>query len=102
MQKELYNNYIIDQNANIYNKKSLISISSRKNKRNGSYQVNLYINGKKTTILLHKLVAMAFINDYNSKTDIIRHKDNDLSNNSLSNLEVYRYKKIFPKEDDSI
>ena len=102
MQKEIYNNYIIDHNGNIYNKKTKKQLSSRKNKDNGLYMINLYVNKSKKTFLVHKLVAMAFIDEYNSKTDIIKHKDHNSCNNSLLNIEVYRYKKIFPKEDDSI
>lgn len=100
MQKEIYNNYIIDHNGNIYNKKTKKQISSRKNEKKDSYQINLYVNKVKKTFILHTLVAMAFIEDYNPKTDIIRHKDQNSNNNALSNIEVYRYKKIFPKEDD--
>ena len=100
MQKELYDIYFIDDQGFIFNKHENKQVAFRFNKNNKTCYINLYVNKVKKTFILHILVAKTFIKDYNQKSDIIRHKDNNPLNNALSNLEVYRYKKIFPKEDE--
>lgn len=52
----------------------------------GYLQAQFYINGKQTKRLVHRLVAQTFIpNPYNLPQ--VNHKDNDRTNNNVSNLE---------------
>ena len=54
----------------------------------GYPQVNLYKNGKAYLRRVHRLVAIAFIqNNYPDKHDCINHKDENPSNNHVNNLE---------------
>lgn len=50
--------------------------------------VTLYINSKRTTILVHRLVASCFCpNDNPDVLNIVNHIDNDIHNNQYTNLE---------------
>jgi hypothetical protein len=57
---------------------------------NGYYIVNLSKEGKRKTITIHILVAMAFLGHKPDGTQIIvpDHKDGDKSNNRVDNLEL--------------
>ncbi len=52
---------------------------------NGYLQVNIYGKSKKTTRLVHRLLAKAFIPNPDDKTDV-DHIDRNKQNNALSNL----------------
>ena len=52
----------------------------------GYANVNLYKNGKRKNILIHRLVAMAFIPNPENKP-MINHKDENPLNNCVDNLE---------------
>jgi len=57
----------------------------------GYSQVNLYINGKKKHMLVHRLVALAFLPNFYGKPTV-DHKDRkDKTNNSLYNLKWATY-----------
>lgn len=58
----------------------------RQIQKNGYEVVNLYKNKKMTKKLVHRLVAIAFLERQNNK-DYINHKDNNRANNKLENLE---------------
>ena len=53
--------------------------------------VNLYKEGKRKTIKIHRLVAEAFIDNPNNYP-IINHKDENPSNNNVENLEWCNHK----------
>jgi hypothetical protein len=54
--------------------------------RNGYMNIKLYQNFKQKNLLLHRVIAIAFIpNPDNRKT--VNHKDSNRANNSLDNLE---------------
>lgn len=55
-------------------------------KRNGYYEVCLYRNGERKYVLVHRLVAKAFIENPNNLPQV-NHKDENKLNNSVSNLE---------------
>ena len=52
---------------------------------NGYKKVDLYLNGKRKSIFVHRLVGNAFIDKINEKT-LIDHKDCNKTNNRLDNL----------------
>ena len=55
-------------------------------KDNGYLQVGLYYNGKYKMFLVHRLVAQAFIENFDNLPEV-NHLDEDKSNNSVDNLE---------------
>ena len=54
--------------------------------KDGYLKVCLFKNGKQTTFSVHRIVALAFINNYNNCPEI-NHKDEDKTNNCVENLE---------------
>ena len=54
--------------------------------KDGYLKVCLFKNGKQTTFSVHRIVASAFINNYNNYPEI-NHKDEDKTNNCVENLE---------------
>lgn len=54
--------------------------------KSGYLEVNLNLNGTFKTVKVHRLVAEAFIPNYNNYKEI-NHKDEDKSNNNVNNLE---------------
>lgn len=61
-------------------------IKPYKKKCGGYYGVKTYINGKVKNHKIHRLVAMAFIENPLNKSQV-NHIDGDKSNNQVSNLE---------------
>ena len=53
---------------------------------NGYKRVNFTIKGIKTKPLVHRLIALAFVENPNNYTDV-NHKDNCRTNNNSDNLE---------------
>ena len=66
-------------------KKGLINQHKKKG-RNGYMRVQLYDNNRYKTIDVHTLVAKAFIPNPNN-LPMVNHKDEDKTNNDVSNLE---------------
>lgn len=54
--------------------------------RNGYYSANLYKNGERRSISVHRLVAQAYIPNPNNLPEV-NHKDENKLNNSVNNLE---------------
>lgn len=78
-----YDNYKISNLGNLKSKSKRIKKCIN---RDGYYQVSLYKNGNKKSILVHRLVAMTFIpNPLNKPT--VNHIDGNKLNNNVSNLE---------------
>lgn len=59
---------------------------------NGYYRVYLCRNGKAKRILVHRLVAEAFVERKHEGDNIVNHLDNNPSNNRADNLEWTTYK----------
>ena len=83
--------YEIDSKGNVF---SILQTSSRRKRRLKDYpneagyrKVNLYdLNGKCSKKYIHRLVAEAFIPNLENKPNV-NHKDCDVTNNSVENLE---------------
>jgi hypothetical protein len=54
--------------------------------KKGYKRVAIMINGKLTTLKVHRVVAMAFIENVNNKPQV-NHKDGNKLNNAITNLE---------------
>jgi hypothetical protein len=70
-----------------YNKRKILN---QYNHRQGYKMVRIYLNGKGRTIKVHRLVALAFI-DNNLENDyslVIDHINNDKADNRLENLQL--------------
>lgn len=55
-------------------------------KKTGYYQINLHLNGKYKSKMIHKLVADAFLENPDN-LPVVNHIDGDKTNNHVSNLE---------------
>ena len=55
-------------------------------KKDGYYQVNVYLNGIRKKFSIHRLVAQAFIPNPNNYP-VVNHKDETQDNNNVDNLE---------------
>lgn len=81
-----YKGYLVNADGDI------ISIKGKKPKlltqweRHGYKRVTLCENGKQINVSVHRLVAMAFIDNPNGYNEI-NHKDEDKTNNNVNNLE---------------
>ena len=81
-----YPNYQISNLGRVWSKKRQIYLKQYKT-NNGYSQVTLYaINGKCKKELIHRLVALTFIENPNNYP-CVNHKDENKDNNSASNLE---------------
>ena len=75
--------YVWNGNTFVFKPEKIITSCNR---GLGYHVVGLYLNGERTTLQVHRLVAIAFIpNPYNK--EMINHKDGKRSNNKLENLE---------------
>ncbi len=84
---EGYDLYFVSDDGKIYSDKykERRELSPRKNKR-GYLYVNLCRNGKYKSVTVHKLVAKAFLPDYNTNLEV-NHIDGNKENNNVLNLE---------------
>jgi len=78
--------YKIDENGNVY---SLTYNIIRKQQKDiyGYMRVILIKNKKAKNIAVHRLVAQAFLNDFDEKLQV-NHKDENKTNNNYLNLEM--------------
>lgn len=80
-----YPNYIIYSDGRIWSNSSKKFLQPSKNS-NDYLQVSLWKNGERKTLLVHRLVALAFIPNPNNLPEV-NHKDENKENNDISNLE---------------
>lgn len=100
--------YMVSNTGQIKNYKGNLKALSTKRDKNTNYkEVSLWKDGKNKRLLVHRLVAKAFIPNPNNYK-IINHKDEDGTNNCVSNLEWCdheynaRYRKYPKKTKNSI
>jgi hypothetical protein len=77
--------YSIDADGNVYSYHTNRVIKT-KTAKNGYKIICLHKNGKRKWLLVHRLVADAFIENPENKSQV-NHKDLDKKNNSVNNLE---------------
>jgi hypothetical protein len=79
--------YAVDNMGNVYNVIRNKRLSIKTSKRTGYCMVSLYNNtGIRKTLLIHRIVAIAFIPNPKNKREV-NHKDGDKTNNRAGNLE---------------
>ena len=88
--KEVIKDYFATEDGKIWSKKTNTFVAQRIHPR-GYHIVNLSIEGKCKTYLVHRLVAKAFIPNPNNYPTI-NHKDGNKLNNNINNLEWCSYK----------
>lgn len=76
--------YDIDMGETVFAKNGM-ELGQRQNK-NGYFQINVRIRKKQRTFLVHRLLAIRFIPNPESKPEV-NHIDGNKGNNRLSNLE---------------
>jgi hypothetical protein len=79
-----YENYVVSSFGNVKNMKNDKILKTRLN-RGGYLIVDLYENAKRKTHKIHRLVANAFLDNPDDKL-CVDHKDNNKTNNYISNL----------------
>ena len=81
--------YQVSNFGNIKSIKKNKNLKLLPNKRNGYYEVSLSKMGIVKRTKVHQLVAIAFLNHTPSGMKlVVNHKDFDINNNSLDNLEI--------------
>lgn len=77
------------QVSNLGNVKSLNKgiLMSPSTTPNGYSIINLSNNGRRKCFAIHRLVAQAFLSNYNDSLEV-NHKDENKANNSVENLEM--------------
>ena len=81
---EGFPNYMVSRCGSVIGK-SLFPLKQQAN-RQGYLRVGLYYKGKRRTAAVHRLVAIAFLENPDGKPEV-NHIDKDISNNSVDNLE---------------
>jgi hypothetical protein len=81
---EGYKNYAISSFGKVKNTKTGKILKAADNK-DGYLRINLYDDGVMKTFTVHRLVACAFIDNQDDK-ECVDHKNNDRTNNHISNL----------------
>jgi peptide subunit release factor 1 (eRF1) len=82
--KDIYGKYQVSSLGRVRNKKKLLKTREKKGTR--YIRIQLFVNGKPTTFLVHRLVAFLFISNPDNKQEV-NHKDKNRANNVVSNLE---------------
>lgn len=77
----------LDSRGHLRNSKILKQTKTK----DGYMQLGLHKNGKEQKVLVHQLVAMAFLDNPNNYVEV-NHKDENKQNNSVSNLEWCNHK----------
>lgn len=84
---EGFENYSIDKQGNVFNLiTGTFKIPTSNKSGKGYMYVDLYSKGKRKRKYVHRLVAEAFIPNYENKP-FINHKDRNPHNNDVKNLE---------------
>ena len=83
-----YEGYLVNENGDVLSIKGKEPTLLSPFLRNGYERVTLFENGKKFNVSVHRLVAMAFIDNPDPSTYTeVNHKDENKTNNNVNNLE---------------
>lgn len=85
-----FENYLVSNYGEVVNGKTNYALSQSSDGK-GYQKVNLSKMGVKTTFYVHRLVARAFLVDYNPDLTVI-HKGTDFFDNSIRNLKAGKKK----------
>ena len=81
---------VIIRNDGRKDTKKGVILKLQKNKSNGYLQVNLYLEcTQRKCVYVHKIIAQTFLGAINNLT--INHKDGNIENNTVDNLEFISY-----------
>lgn len=80
-----YENYYVSKDGIVINIKTKRKLKYQIDK-NGYYRVSLYNKNKQTKQFVHRLVAMAYLQNI-EKLPQVNHKDGNKQNNNINNLE---------------
>jgi hypothetical protein len=83
-------NYSVSNYGNVINKKTGVIKSQTIDKSDGTVKTTLFKNGKKRSIMVHRLVAFAFLNNPNHHP-FVKHIDGNKQNNYYKNLEWHTH-----------
>ena len=78
--------YEVSNKGRVRNKNTLRILKEGINNR-GYHKVELYKNKTKKTLLVHRLVALAFIKKDDNSKNQVNHIDSNKNNNTIDNLE---------------
>lgn len=84
---EEFKNYEVSSFGNVKSKRKLLK---KELVKGGYLRVTLSENNKQKRFQIHRLVAITFLNNYLNKP-CVNHKDGDVKNNRLENLEWVTY-----------
>lgn len=82
-----YPEYYINEKCEIYSTKVNRLLKSRPNTR-GYWFISFTYNSRLIQLLVHRLMVHAFCGFDLNSTDEVHHKDGDINNNSIDNLEI--------------
>ena len=91
-----FGDYSVSNYGNVINKKTGVMKSQHFDKTNGTLCVTLFKDYKKRNVAVHRLVAMAFV-DNPHYCNQVTHKDKNKRNNHYTNLEWSMAKHASPQ-----
>ena len=80
-----FNNYLIYDDGKVYSKRKNKYLKPHKI-NTGYYIVDLYDNYRRKKMLIHRLVALHYVNNDNPDYDLVDHIDQNKENNDKTNL----------------
>jgi len=81
-----YSNLLISKNGDVYIKKTMEKVNKILTQNDGYHFIVLNDNGKNECVLVHRLLALAYIPNPDNKPQV-NHIDGNKHNNDLDNLE---------------
>jgi len=86
-----YENYFATKEGKIFSSKNKAIKELLYENVAGYLRVKLYKNGKGTKVLVHRIIALCYLQKQDISKKIINHKDGNKQNNNVNNLEWCDY-----------